>query len=224
MDFNISFAFQSTLIMAEQDQHLRQLSDIKQMMERSSRFISLSGLSGVSAGVAALLGTLAAYLYFDKNLFEPNFLQIVNSRQSYPDFELFFLLDAAAVLVVAFSCAAFFTIRKSKRDGVPLWGATSKRLLVNLLIPLVAGGFFCLMLYIHRDIYLIAPATLLFYGLSLLNASRYTVHDIRYLGISEIILGLLASYFIGYGLLFWTVGFGLLHIIYGGMIYFKYER
>jgi hypothetical protein len=44
------------------------------------------------------------------------------------------------------------------------------------------------------------------------------------LGICEIGLGLIASIYMGYGLLFWAVGFGVLHIIYGIVMYMKYER
>ena len=69
-----------------------------------------------------------------------------------------------------------------------------------------------------------APASLIFYGISLVNASKYTLTDIRYLGVMEIILGLINTQFIDYGLYFWATGFGLLHIIYGAMMWWKYER
>ena len=71
---------------------------------------------------------------------------------------------------------------------------------------------------------LVAPTTLLFYGLALYNAGKYTLDEIRYLGVSEIILGLLGCIFIGYGLMFWALGFGVLHIVYGFMMWWKYER
>ncbi len=96
-------------------------------------------------------------------------------------------------------------------------------MIINLLIPLVAGGIFCLILIYHKLLFLIASATLIFYGLALINGSKYTLHEIRYLGISEIFLGLLASVFTGYGLVFWTIGFGVLHIIYGILMYLKHE-
>jgi hypothetical protein len=97
-------------------------------------------------------------------------------------------------------------------------------LLANLLVPLAAGGVFCIALLYHGIIYLIAPATLLFYGLALLNASKYTLSEIRWLGITEMLLGLTASIIPGYGLLVWAIGFGILHIIYGMVMYLRYER
>ena len=56
------------------------------------------------------------------------------------------------------------------------------------------------------------------------NASKYTLNDIRYLGLTEIFLGLVALVFLEYSLLFWAIGFGLVHIIYGIVMYYKYER
>ena len=210
--------------MENNEHHLQQLREIRQMMVKSSRFLSLSGLSGIVAGIFALLGAAAAFIYFDIGLFEPVYTSIHTDYLRSPDFYLFIILDALAVLVFALFFAAYFTMRKSKRDGVPLWGYASKRLVINLLIPLVAGGIFCIILFEHGLMEFVAPATLVFYGLALLNASPYTVSDIRYLGVSELALGLIAMWWPGYGLLFWTIGFGLLHIIYGGVMYFKYER
>ena len=128
------------------------------------------------------------------------------------------------MLTLSIGGGIFFTTRKAKKKNLPIWDATAKRLVIHLFIPLAAGGIFCLILLFHRDVHLIAPATLLFYGLGLINASKYTLSDIRYLGFTEIILGLIASIFVGYGLLFWAMGFGVMHIIYGAVMYYKYER
>lgn len=137
------------------------------------------------------------------------------------------------VLVLSISAAVFFTTRKAKKQGLPLWDAKAFKMLANMAIPLVAGGIFCLTLIYHslhigsESYYLfglIAPCTLLFYGLALLNASNYTLDEIRWLGVSEIILGLFACIFIGNGLIFWIMGFGVLHIFYGALMWYKYER
>jgi len=113
---------------------------------------------------------------------------------------------------------------KAKKSNDTLWNASSKRLLVNFLIPLASGGFFILFLIEKNMFGLVAPLTLLFYGLACVNASKYTLGDVRYLGITMIILGLLSTWFLGYGLLFWAIGFGICHIVYGSMMYFKYDR
>lgn len=196
-------------------------------MERSSRFISLSGLSGVAAGTFAMLGALMAYLYLEISPFDQQhvyYVSAVGADKWGMDYITFFLLDGTLVLIAALSVGIFFTTRKARQKGQKIWDALTRRLLLSLSIPLVAGGIFCLALLYHGYTGLIAPATLVFYGLGLVNASKYTLNDIQYLGISEIILGLVAVFLPGYGLEFWTIGFGLLHILYGTLMYFKYER
>jgi len=206
--------------MEEQKEHLQTLSEIRSMMERSSRFISLSGLSGVFAGVFALIGAGLAYMKIRS--FEENY-RVMDIRDVNETVVYLFVL-AAIVLIASLSVGVFLTVRNSKKRGIRIWDSTAKRLLINLMIPLGTGGLFCLVLLYHGVIGLIGPATLIFYGLSLINASKYTLNDIRYLGICEIILGLISSFYLGYGLLFWATGFGFLHIVYGAAMYFKYEK
>lgn len=199
------------------------------MMERSSQFLSLSGLSGVFAGIVALLGVLAVYLYQYEFFFGRYYDGGVSLREdlvtgtALRDFYSFILMTGAIVLILALAFVAYFTRRNAVRKGLPQWNATARRMLINLMIPLVAGGIFCLVLLFHGLFYLVAPATLIFYGLALVNASKYTLRDIRFLGLLEIGLGLVASVWVGYGLIFWALGFGLLHIAYGLTMYYKYE-
>ena len=213
--------------MDKRNEHLETLSEIRSLMERSSRFISLSGLSGVAAGVFALLGATMVYLYLDIAPFETKrlYYAVDPSRIKWGmDYLTFFLVDAALVLLFALAGGIFFTTRKAKRKGQKIWDPLTKRLLINIAIPLVAGGFYCLGLLYHNMFGLVAPSTLIFYGLACINGSKYTLTDIRYLGISEIILGVIAIFIIGYGLEFWAFGFGFLHIIYGLVMYYKYEK
>ena len=212
--------------MEKQNEHLETLSEIRSLMERSSRFISLSGLSGVFAGIFALLGAAAAYLYLHLNLHSSDYYEhaIDASGEVNLDFYGFLIADALCVLLASLTVVCILTRRQAKQKSQPTWDATAKRLLINLLIPLITGGLFCLVLLYHGLMAFVAPATLIFYGLGLINASKYTLNDIRYLGIMEIILGLIAAVYIGYGLLFWAAGFGILHIVYGIMMYNKYEK
>jgi len=210
------FVFQSTFMRtAESD-----LKDIKELMERSSRFISLSGLAGVFAGVYALVGAWVAKSYvlsgridFSEQIETENF-------ENLPQL----ILIAISVLVLSLATAIFLTTKNARKKNQKVWDKRSQRMLSNLAVPLVTGGLFLLILLVQGNLYLIAPAMLIFYGLALINGSKYTLNDIRYLGYLEIILGLLATWFYGNGLLFWSIGFGVLHIIYGAVMYWKYER
>lgn len=209
-----------------QHQHLETLSEIRSLMERSSRFISLSGLSGVAAGIAALIGAAMVYVYLEISPFNSEHIYYITARSASKwgmDYITFFLLDATVILLAAFASGIFFTRKRAKQKGQKIWDALTRRLLINIAIPLGAGGLFCIALFYHGYIGLIAPATLVFYGLALINASKYTLPDVRFLGISEVILGIIALFNLGYGLEFWAIGFGILHIIYGILMYNKYE-
>ncbi|NUQ25130.1 MAG: hypothetical protein HUU34_14380 [Saprospiraceae bacterium] len=212
---------------ASKQQHIDTLQEIRSLMERSSRFISLSGLSGIFAGIWALAGATAAYFYLDIMPFDQNtfYYSIIDQgRHRGINILQFFVIDALIVLVGALGSGVYFSTRRAKRRGQKIWDPVTRRLLVELAIPLFAGGLFCLTLLYHDALVFVAPATLVFYGLALVNASKYTLPDIRLLGISEIVLGLIAMLRIGNGLECWAAGFGLLHIIYGAMMYYKYER
>jgi len=199
------------------------LQDIRQMMERSSRFISLSGLSGIAAGAIALAGAWLAGRILD------NYYGSYNSRGFFTgdDFgrlKIKLIGLAAAVFAAAFISSFYFTWRRARRQHVSLWGPVSKRLFWNMSVPLLAGAGFILAMLRYDDWGYVSSACLIFYGLALINASKYTLTDIRYLGYYEIILGLVNMFYTGYGLYFWAAGFGLLHIIYGVAMWNKYER
>jgi hypothetical protein len=214
--------------MNENQQSLETLQDIKRMMERSSRFISLSGLSGISAGVCALAGAWIArpYVFGTKDYIIDSNLAIVqaasNDYSIVTNTWLFWI--AGGTFFAALISAFIFTWIKSKKEGIPIWGTSAKRLLLNVTVPLLVGGIFLFKLIHYGTFGLIAPGCLIFYGLALINASKYTLPEIRYLGYLQILLGIINLWCVGYGLYFWAMGFGVLHIIYGSYMWWKYER
>jgi hypothetical protein len=201
--------------MKDQDIHA-ELSSIRDLMERSAKFISLSGLSGVMAGIYALIG---AFLGWEILTHESQGL-----LRNDTEVIIQLIVVAFAVLVLSIGTGIWLSIRKAKKNGQPFWNTGSKRLLINMAIPLVAGGLFTFIL-IYRGYYgVVAPATLIFYGLALVAGSHYTYSGVKSLGIIEILLGLLCALMPGYGLRCWAIGFGLLHIIYGTVMHFKYDK
>ena len=204
-------------------QALEDLKEIRSMMERSSRFISLSGLSGISAGIIAILGAFVAGWYVNTRIQGVSY-NVTTGGNVRMDDVIFLLLLAMVVLFLAVGSAAYFAIRKARKQSLPIWNKAAESTLINLLIPLGTGAIFCLILYTYGIFLLLAPSTLVFYGLALLNASQFTLKEIRYLGISEVVLGLIALAMPGYSLIFWALGFGFMHILYGAIMYFRYER
>ncbi|MCD6064219.1 MAG: hypothetical protein K0R82_2130 [Flavipsychrobacter sp.] len=189
---------------------LKTLKDIRSIMERSARFISLSGWSGVWAGATALAGSYVAYIWLSKPVAE-------TTTQK-------FLLLAAMVFLVALAGAYYFTWRKVRAQGGTVWNGASRRFVIQLAIPMIAGGVFALKFLYEQQESFIVPILLTFYGLALINGSKYTLSDIKYLGAGQVLLGCISLFMPEYGLLFWTLGFGALHIIYGIIMRNKYDK
>jgi hypothetical protein len=187
------------------------IKTIKRIMEESSRFLSLSGLSGIIAGLLAVSGWVVAQFV------------ILKENQDISVIKLHLIVAALCVLILALAGGFYFSIRKAGSKGQKIWTPVSRRLLLNLLIPLVSGAFFILILYIDNQFQLIVPTMLIFYGLALINAGKFTYSEVFYLGLLELLTGFLAAIFQGSPLLFWVLGFGCLHIIYGIVMYRKYQ-
>lgn len=208
--------------MNTEEKYLKDITEIRSMMERSTKFLSLSGLSGIMAGIYALVGAYIAHrLFYVEN--GSVLYNTIDRGELDADVDNLIIL-ALVILILAIGTAIFLSMKKSQKDREKLWNPAARRVVANMAIPLVTGGIFILILLSKGLFGFLAPATLLFYGLALVNASKFTFEEIRSLGIVQIGLGLLASYFIEYALLFWALGFGLMHIVYGIVMHQKYEK
>lgn len=206
---------------------IEDLAEIRKMMEGSSKFLSLSGLSGIFAGLTALAGAGIAYALIEDFAVKSRhyfFLSEGVGSQKLMELEFKLMLLAAAVLGLAIGFGLLFTYLKAKKNKQKLFNPVSFRMLRSLMVPLLMGGLFVLGLYYHGAYGLIAPATLIFYGMALLNASKYVQVELKYLALLEMILGVIGVFALGWGLIIWAVGFGVLHIVYGIIMWFKYDR
>jgi len=201
--------------MKEEQDYIQDIAEIRSMMERSSKFLSLSGWAGILAGIYALIGAWIAYSLFE---FHPDEI-----LYTYTDL-MNVILTAGGGLALALISALLDSRRKARKNEQKAWNATSRRLLASMAVPLFAGGLLIVILISKGLIGLVAPLTLLFYGLALYNAGSFTIREVRLMGFVQMILGLLNVVFIGYGLLFWAIGFGAVHIIYGIYMHFRFER
>jgi uncharacterized membrane protein YjjP (DUF1212 family) len=205
--------------MSEIEQELQALKDIRKMMEKSSRFISLSGWSGVSAGLAALAGAFLAHqritTYFANWSIDDSCPECLMQD---------LIIIAGSVFLVALATAFLFTWTRAKKEGVAIWGNTSKRLLWNTILPMIVGGVVILRMISLQYYELVAAVSLIFYGLALINGSKYTLGEVKYLGYAIVSIGLVGLWVPRQGLLLWALGFGVLHILYGFIMWWKYER
>jgi hypothetical protein len=199
----------------DKDISLETLQEIRLIMERSARFLSLSGWSGVWAGVTALAAAYIANNMMEKHIGEDIFPNIPYAN---------YILLGAATFIIALAGAWIFTAQKAKRQGQKIWNGISRKLAWQIAVPMLAGGFFIYAFITYGDASLVAPACLCFYGLALINGSKYTLPDILTLGYAEVVLGCLNIFYPGYGIYFLGFGFGILHIAYGITMWNRYDR
>ena len=203
---------------------LEDVREIRRLMEKSSRFLSLSGLAGVLAGIAALLGAVIFYGYAGMGRISYDDHTRILNFTGDKNLTRFLVTDGLIVLCIALFTGYYFSRRRARKMGIKFWNPAAKKMIINLFIPLVAGGLVILVFLLRSQVNYVASFTLIFYGLGLVNAGKYSYADINYLGLCEIVLGIFALVFINHGLIFWTIGFGIFHIIYGMILYYKYER
>ena len=210
--------------MTDNKKHIEDIAEIRSLMEKSSKFISLSGLSGILAGIFALIGAFISNWYISYYYSRQTEASFIKSISLEDESKLILMFLAFIVFILAFVTAAYFTTKKPENKNSKLWDYNSKKVVSNLLIPLTTGVIFISYLILNNYYILIVPASLMFYGLSLINAGHFTFSVIKYLGLLEILTGFISLFFTEYYIVFWSIGFGFLHIIYGILMYLKYER
>lgn len=204
--------------MENQENYLSELREIRQMMEQSSRFLSLSGLSGILIGLYALVGAFLASRMIYVN--SDSFFSVITESMD----KSLVLLIFSIILILSLITIFLLTTKKVKKSGKNFWNPGSRLMVINLAIPLLTGGCMIIIFINQSLLYLLPALSLLFYGLALVNAAKFTRHEIFYIGILQIVLGIFASIFPSMGLFFWTLGFGIVHIVYGTFMYIKYEK
>ncbi|HBS85602.1 MAG: hypothetical protein A2W91_14435 [Bacteroidetes bacterium GWF2_38_335] len=210
--------------MNQKEEQLEALKDIRNLMERSSKFLTLNGFAGVFVGIIAMAGGVITLLWLDnKNMVYEDFFNVSPSTNGFSNMYFLFAISGA-VLFFSILVSSIMTMSKAKKKNYKIWDATTRKVLFHFFLPMVVGGILCL-IFVHKGLFpMVAPFMLIFFGLALISCSKYTFNELKVLGIIETILGLIAAVYLQYGLYFWMVGFGLLNIIYGLFMFFKYEK
>jgi ABC-type multidrug transport system fused ATPase/permease subunit len=111
--------------MKKDTDYLQDIEEIRSLMEKSSKFISLSGWAGIFAGVFALLGSYIALTYLD---FNPQSLSVDPESNPFQQTQIFSVVQLALlVFLLAISFALFFTHRRAKRKDELLWTPNGKK-------------------------------------------------------------------------------------------------
>lgn len=197
---------------------LEDLKEIRQMMERSSRFLSLSGSSGIGIGFLASLFVAWQVSKGNMSLTEQRNFDLLA-----PAWEEF-IIGTFGLFVICVLLSMGLTLRRTLKKGLTIWTSSTKNILGAIGLPMMVGAMLLLQNFNSLSTDAFFPATLLCYGLGLFFASRYTYDELRIMGLAMLVLGTLSILYPPYSLLFWVLGFGALHMIYGAIMYFRYER
>ncbi len=208
--------------MTDVNSGLRDIAEIRSIMERSTKFISLSGFAGIGAGLVALLGAWAAWMMFTAD--GVALTHSATAADLTPDTRINLILLGVVVLVLALAIAWFFSRRIIRKNAEAVNGTVMRHLVLSFAVPIVVGAIMTLLLFYHGPLWPVVPSMLLFYGLGIFSAGSFTFGEVRTLGVIEILLGLTAAVFPEFGLYFWAAGFGAVHIVYGSLFFRKYRQ
>lgn len=197
--------------------YLEDISQIKNLMAESSKFLVFTtGLSGFFSGLFAILGMIYIYVLADGDVNDIEQLT-VNYRSTVAVVLIIILALSTLVTVI-------FTRRNAKSQGQNPWNPIAKKMVFNFYTVGVLGAVYLLILFFQEKYDTIVELMLVFYGMALLNGSKYTFDQVKLLAYIQIALGLACSFFDSYDFWFWVAGFGLVNLIYGGIMYFGYGK
>jgi hypothetical protein len=167
-------------------------------MERSTAFTAVSGWGYAGMGATAMV---ASYLALRQPALE-GWLAV-------------WLGEALTALTIGLVAMHW----KASRQGTPILSIPGRRLFIGLLPALFAGGVLTVALVRSGDVRQIPGVWLLLYGVAVMQAGAFSVRVIPVMGAAFVLAGAIAlplPWFWANVML--AVGFGLLHLGFGGFI------
>lgn len=185
-----------------QEGALRNLSFIRDTMERSASFTAVSGWGGVAIGLLALgAATLA-------------------SNQPTTRLWLWTWIWTAvgALLIILWA-----TSRKAHRLGIPLLSGAGRKFGIGMAPSLIVGTILTIVFYSDGIAHKLPGVWLLLYGAGVVTAGITSVGAIRLMGACFMVLGTVAFLVpAGWGDILMAVGFGGLNLLFGALIIRNY--
>ena len=180
-------------------------------MEQGKSYFSLKSLSGILIGI---YGLATVYLIDKLTSGEGSGIEMVSQLP------ILFLQIGITAIAVVFIIISLFTLwirakRRAKSEGKKLWNTSNKKIRLQTLITLLVLIVVIIVIANQGYYSLVTPISLFFYGLFLLNLSRFSSKGLVFLSIGEVLLGVAAYMIYDKEIFFLALGFGLLPIIYG---------
>lgn len=179
---------------------------IRELMERSTRYTTFSGYSGVLAGTASITGCIITWL-----------LQQGPSGL-YPA-RVPFLLTWSLVVLFAIGADYLLTKRHAARVGKHILSRLGQQMAFASLPGLGTGALLTLLLVRHHLLNEVYPLWMLCYGIAICAVGLFSQREVKYLGALFLCAGALTLVLIqgqpGWGLPMMALSFGGFHIVWG---------
>lgn len=204
---------------------IQDLESIRTMMERSSRFQTINGWGVTAVGLIALVAALVANgLFYEGS--DSWFSTLYGNTDYLWSHKTQIAIIGALILVAVCGGIVFFSslwMAKRKKISVTL-DPNMRRTMFNFAVPLLAGAILCTALLVQGHYGLTSSIMLIFYGLALINCHHFSHRLLGVLGYLELALGLADCFVVTHALLFWALGFGVLHVVFGLLLIVKNRR
>jgi hypothetical protein len=182
---------------------MENLEFIRDTMERSTHFTAVPGYGGMLIGFTAIGAAYIAH----------------TQAPLIRDWVIVWLVEA----VLAFCIGLFAMWQKSKLAGTTLNSVPAKKMILSFVPPMICGVIITLGLWRYGDFVSMIPVWLLLYGAAVVTGGSYSVRAVPIMGWCFIALGAIAFFLpANTGNLMMTLGFGLLHMVFGLVIARKY--
>lgn len=172
---------------------------IRALMERSTKYSTFSGVSGVVAGLASIVGCIV-------------------TRSLGPDparFPAAFLVIWTAVIIVAVGADFVLMKRRAARVGKHVISRLGKQMVMASAPGLGAGAVLTLYMLQHNMLGDIYPFWMLAYGIAVAATGLFSQREVSILGAAFLITGAATLFAPGIGLEMMAATFGGFHIVYG---------
>jgi hypothetical protein len=175
---------------------------IRETMERAGSFTAVSGWGGMAMGITALGAAVIA------------------SRQ---DSTLLWVATWLVEAAVAIGIALWTTYSKARSAGTTLLTGPGRRFVYSFAPPLFVGVLLTILLVRVGSIGEVAGVWLLLYGTAVVAGGAFSIRIVPLMGLCFMVLGAVAMFCpAGWANAFLAIGFGGLHVIFGGVIAGKY--
>lgn len=178
---------------------------IRELMERSTKYSTFSGPSGILAGAASIVGCVVTH-------------SLATRPPGSDSFRIPFLITWSMVILFAIGADFLLMKRRAARVGKRIVSRLGKQMVFAAGPGLGTGVLLTLYLLQHNMLTNVYPFWMLSYGIAVCAVGQFSQREVKALGVAFLLAGTLTLLMPGWGLPLMALSFGGFHIIYALLI------